>query len=151
MLLDVPASFQDRLNPDIGSRSHVSRMLDDVRFSLNLNPARRPRLHRLQIIHDERRSRILQHIPILHSVRDVPAAHIGEFTISVEAYGSNVWPSGLGRCPDSSQRLRFQTGQFFLGEQLLTTLSKSSISGLYGVSEVTTQASVAQLAVLPIS
>lgn len=142
---------QDRLDSDISFRSHVSCVLDDVRFSLNPNPARGPRLHRLQIIHDERRSRNLQHIPLLHSVRDVPAAHIGGPTVSVEAYGSNVWPSGLGRCPDSSQRLRFQTGQFFLGEQLLTTLSKSSISRLYGVSDVTTQASVAQLAVLPIS
>src|SRR5467141_725159 len=101
-LLDVPASFQDRLDPDIGSGSHVSGMLDDVRFSLYLNPARGPGFHSLEIIHNERGSRILKHVLVLHSVHDVSTADIDVLTISIKADSGNIWPSRLGRCPDSS-------------------------------------------------
>ncbi len=101
-LLDVPASFQDRLDPDIGSGSHVSGMLDDIRFSLYLNPARGPGFHCLEIIHNERGPRILKHVLVLHGVHDVPAADIDVLTISIEADSGNIWPSRLGRCSDSS-------------------------------------------------
>ncbi len=133
-LLDVPTSFNDRLYSNVRSGTDVSRMLDDVRFSLYLDPARSPGFHRLQIIDNEGGSRILEHILVLHRVRDVPATHVDVFTVSVEANGGNIGPSGLGRCSDSGQWLRFQIGQFFLGEQSLTTLSERSISGLYSVS-----------------
>src|SRR6266446_8255612 len=101
-LLDVPASFQDRLDSDIGSGSHVSGMLDDVRFSLYLNPARGPRLRRLEIIHNERGSRVLKHVLVLHGVHDVPTTDIYVLTVSIEADSGNIWPSRLGRCSDSS-------------------------------------------------
>src|SRR5260370_27718607 len=101
-LLDVPASFQDRLDPDIGSGSHVSGMLDDVRISLYLNPARGPGFHRLEIIHNERGSRILKHVLVLHGVHEVPTAYIDVLTISIDAYSVNIYPSRLGGCSNSS-------------------------------------------------
>ncbi len=94
-LLDVPASFVDRLDPDVGSRTHVSRMLDKVRLSLHLDSARSPGFHGLQIIYNERSSRILQHILVLHCVSDVPAADIDVLAVSIEANRSNIRPPGF--------------------------------------------------------
>src|SRR5947199_3987832 len=109
-------------------------MLDDVSFSFYLDPPRSPRFHRLQIVNYERGSGILQDILVFHCVRDIPATHVDVLAVRVEADCGNIWPSGFGRGSDSSQGLRFQVGQFFLGEQLLTTLSERSMSGLYQFS-----------------
>src|SRR5260370_41773055 len=97
-LLDVPASFQDRLDPDIGSGSHVSGMLDDVRISLYLSPARGPGFHRLEIIHNERGSRVLKHGLVLHGIHDVPTADIYLLTIRIDADSGTIWPSRLCGC-----------------------------------------------------
>ena len=98
-MLDVPGSFQDRFDPDIGSGSHVSRVLDDVRFSLYLNPARGPGFHRLEIINNERGPRILKHVLVLHGVGDIPSADIDVLTVSIEADSGDIWPSDLDDVP----------------------------------------------------
>src|SRR4029077_15671205 len=99
-------------------------MLDDVRCSLYLNPARGPGFHRLEIIHNERGPRILKNVLVLHGVQDVSAADIYVLTINIEADWRNIWSSGLGRCSDSSERLRFQIGNLFLTEQIVTALAR---------------------------
>ena len=70
-------------------------MLDDVSFSLYLDPPRSPRFHRLQIVNNERDSRILQDILVFHGVRDVPAAHVDVLAVGVEADRGNIRPSGF--------------------------------------------------------
>jgi len=92
--LNIPATFHDRLDPDVGSRTHVSRMLDNVRLSLDFDSTRSPGSHGLQVIHYERSPRILQHILVLHGVHDVPAADIDVLAVSIEANRSNIRPPG---------------------------------------------------------
>ncbi len=77
-------------------------MLDDVRLSLKLNPARSPGFHSLEIIHNERGPRILKHVLVLHGVRDVPAADVDVFAVNIEADRGDVGPSRLGCGPDPS-------------------------------------------------
>src|SRR2546422_9242976 len=103
-------------------------------FPCILIPRGGPGFHRLEIIDNERGSRILKHILVLHRVSDVPAANVNVVTVSIEADRGDISPSRLGCSPDPSQRMSFQIGQFFLGEQSLRSLSETLIYELYSVS-----------------